>query len=115
MGCIFCAIAAGTQKGDLVFEAENLVAFRDIRPKAPVHVLVVPRQHIATLVDADASHRQLLGELLSAALDVARKEGIAGQGFKVVMNVGKGGGQLIDHLHLHVLGGWEAGDRRELP
>ncbi|OHA47719.1 MAG: histidine triad nucleotide-binding protein [Candidatus Terrybacteria bacterium RIFCSPHIGHO2_01_FULL_48_17] len=115
MGCIFCEIINRGQKGDIIFETKELVAFKDIHPKAPVHILVVPRQHIVSLVDTDASRREILGNLFSAAADIARMQGIAESGFKVVMNVGRGGGQIIDHLHVHVLGGWKEEDNRELP
>ena len=103
-GCLFCRIAAGEVPAALVHETDRVVAFRDIAPAAPVHVLVVPREHHATaeaLADADPA---LLAEVLAAAVAVARAEGLDG-GYRLVVNTGDDAGQTVHHLHVHVLGG----------
>lgn len=101
--CIFCRIAAGTVPSTLVASNAHAVAFRDLHPQAPVHVLVVPRRHVASLAAADDAAE--LGALLALAADVARQEGVAESGYRVVTNIGADGGQTVGHLHLHVLGG----------
>ncbi len=103
--CIFCKIAAGEIPVTPVLETDDLIAFHDLNPQAPVHVLVIPKEHIANIAAAEESHGLLLGTLMRAASEVARKTGVADSGFRVVANVGKDGGQSVDHLHLHVLGG----------
>ena len=110
-GCIFCRIVAGEIPATLVHADEHVIAFRDVNPQAPVHVLVVPRRHVASLVElaaGDGGDDAALGAaLLAAASRVARAEGLAepGRGFRVVANTGAEGGQSVDHLHFHVLGG----------
>ena len=102
--CLFCRIVAGEIPSDQVYSDEQVIAFRDIAPKAPVHVLVIPRRHldsIADLADADAP---LAAALLAASNEVARREGVAESGYRVVTNVGADAGQSVGHLHLHVLG-----------
>jgi histidine triad (HIT) family protein len=102
MSCIFCRIAAGELPSDRVFEDADVLAFRDIHPQAPTHVLIVPKAHLASLHDlADA---RLAGALLSAAAHVARSEKLE-QGWRLIANSGEHGGQEVHHLHLHVLGG----------
>ncbi len=103
--CLFCKIADGDVPTALVHQDDRIVAFRDINPQAPVHVLLIPREHIGSLDDADDAHRVLLGHLLLAARDVARSEGLADDGYRAVLNVGADGGQTVQHLHLHLLGG----------
>lgn len=103
--CLFCRIAAGAIPADVVLETERVLAFRDIDPKAPTHVLVIPRKHLASLGDAEDDDRSLLGEVMLAVRDVARAEGIAESGFRAVANTGDDGGQAVHHLHVHVLGG----------
>ncbi len=101
--CLFCRIVRGEIPARVVYETPELLAFRDIGPKAPTHVLLVPRQHIATLdALADAG---LAGQLLLAAAEVARREGIAERGYRTVINTHADGGQTVSHLHLHVMGG----------
>ncbi len=100
---IFAKIVRGEIPATIVAESPNALAFRDVAPQAPVHVLVIPKQSVATLDDvADAA---LLGELLALARDVARQEGLAESGYRVVINTRDDGGQTVPHLHLHVLGG----------
>ena len=102
--CLFCRIAAGDIPADVVHETDRVLAFRDITPQAPTHVLVVPRDHhadVGALADADPG---LLGEVMTAAVAVARAEGLSG-GYRLVANTGDDGGQTVHHLHVHVLGG----------
>ena len=103
--CLFCKIAAGEIPATLVHLDDKLVAFRDINPQAPVHILLIPREHLSSLDEARDDHRDLLGGLFLAARDVARKEGLVEGGYRTVVNVGEGAGQTVHHLHLHVLGG----------
>lgn len=102
--CLFCRIAAGEIPADIVAEDEGWVAFRDIQPQAPVHVLVIPRVHVESAADL-ATDSDLAGELLRAASVVARTEGLEQDGFRIVTNVGERAGQSVMHLHFHVLGG----------
>ncbi len=90
---------------DIVYESDVVLAFRDINPQAPTHVLVVPKEHIATINDLDSSHAKMMGELFIAAQQVAAQEGLAERGYRTVMNCNQGAGQTVFHLHLHVLGG----------
>ena len=101
--CLFCRIAKGEIPTKLVAETDEAVAFRDIDPKSPVHVLVIPRQHLTSL--ATAEDEEVLGQLLMLAAKVARSEGISESGYRVVANTGPDGGQSVDHLHFHVMGG----------
>ena len=103
-GCIFCDIVEGRIPSELVHEDHLAVAFRDVAPKAPAHVLVVPREHVESLNTATPAQELLLGHLMLVAKDVAAKAGLSG-GYRVVVNHGADGGQTVDHLHLHVLGG----------
>lgn len=105
--CIFCSIANSDPK-DLVLQTETVAAFKDIQPKAPVHILVVPRKHIDRLDDLD--DRELAGDLLMAVRDVAHKMGLKGR-FRVALNNGREAGQIVDHLHFHILGQVKAGDK----
>jgi histidine triad (HIT) family protein len=101
--CIFCKIVAGEIPATLVKRTDRLVAFRDVSPQAPVHVLVIPTEHLASL--AEVQDGRLLGEMLMLARDIARDEKIAEDGYRVVLNTNKNGGQTVFHLHLHLLGG----------
>lgn len=103
--CLFCGIVEGRIPADLVREDDHTVAFKDINPQAPVHVLVIPRKHMPSLDVSEPDDQALLGELLLRARDVARAEGIAESGYRTVVNTGDHGGQTVDHLHVHVLGG----------
>ncbi len=105
MGCLFCRIAAKEIPANLVWESEHAVAFRDLHPVAPNHVLVIPKQHVPSLAASGHVPLEELGALLSAARDVAEKEGLAARGYRVVINSGADGGQSVFHLHLHVIGG----------
>jgi histidine triad (HIT) family protein len=101
--CLFCKMVAGTIKPDVVFEDENILAFRDINPQAPVHILIIPKRHISTMNDLDDT--LLTGQILQTAAKLARQEGISEAGYRTVFNCNKNGGQDVYHLHLHLLGG----------
>lgn len=103
--CLFCQIAAGKLASDVVYEDNDIVAFNDINPEAPVHVLVVPRRHIATLNDALAADAELLGKLMLVAASLAKQKGLDLAGYRLVANTGREAGQTIDHIHFHLLGG----------
>jgi len=105
MSCLFCRIVAGEIPATIVHRDDEVVAFRDIHPQAPVHILVVPVRHVAGVADAAGSDRALLGKLLLTVRDLAAKEGIDRTGYRVVANNGEGAGQSVPHLHLHLLGG----------
>ena len=102
--CIFCKIINGEIPTTFLYQDDKIVAFRDIRPKADVHILVVPRQHIQSLAEINDSHSQLMSYLIAALPKIAKAEGLS-KGFRAIINTGPGGGQEIDHLHFHVLGG----------
>jgi histidine triad (HIT) family protein len=101
--CLFCRIIQREIPATLVYEDADCVAFRDIDPKAPTHVLIVPREHVATM--NDASDATSLGALMIAAAEIAKKEGIAEEGYRTVINTNRGAGQTVFHLHVHLLGG----------
>lgn len=103
--CIFCKIAAGEIPADKVYEDESVVAFRDLNPQAPTHVLVIPRRHIATVNDLSVDDEAVVGRLFTAAREIAAQEGIADVGYRTVMNCNEAGGQAVYHIHLHLLGG----------
>ena len=102
--CVFCKIINGEIPYTFLYQDEKIVAFRDISPKADIHVLVVPRQHIKSLAEINASHSQLLSHLMLALPKIAQAEGM-GKGFRTIINTGADGGQEIAHLHMHILGG----------
>ena len=103
--CLFCRIVRREIPADIVHETDELVAFRDINPQAPVHMLVIPKRHIPTLNDLTPSDGALVGNLALAAAELARREGIADAGYRMVANCNEGAGQSVFHLHLHLLGG----------
>jgi histidine triad (HIT) family protein len=103
--CLFCKIAAGKIDADIVHENDSVVAFRDINPQAPTHVLIVPRNHVATINDLSESENDDIGRLFLAAKHIAREEGLDESGYRVVMNCMEGAGQSVFHIHLHLLGG----------
>jgi histidine triad (HIT) family protein len=102
--CIFCRIARGEIPSKKVYEDEDLFAFHDVRPQAPVHFLIIPREHVASLYDAGVAQQRALGKMLALAGELARKEG-ATEGFRTIINTGRVGHQEVYHLHMHVLGG----------
>lgn len=103
--CIFCQIIKKAVPGDIVYEDDRFLAFKDIHPKAPIHLLVVPREHISSINDLQEKDEGLMGALILTAKKVAAKEGFSDSGYKLLFNVGRGGGQLVDHIHLHILSG----------
>lgn len=103
--CLFCKIVAGDIPADKVFENNNIFAFRDIDPKAPTHILIIPKEHISTTNDLDKSHKTLVGEIMLTAKEIAGQEGIADSGYRTVFNCNQDGGQAVYHIHLHLLGG----------
>lgn len=105
MTCIFCAIATGAVAADIVYQDDLVVAFRDIAPQAPVHILVIPRRHLATLNELDGAATELAGHLLATTVRLAAEQGLAESGYRTVMNCNEHGGQTVYHLHLHLLGG----------
>ena len=104
--CLFCKMVAGDIKPDVVYEDPDVLAFRDINPQAPTHVLVIPKKHISTTNDIRPEDAELIGKLYLAAKQVAQDEGIAGRGYRTVLNCLEEAGQAVFHLHLHLLGGW---------
>ena len=103
--CLFCKMVAGEIQPDVVYENEEVLAFRDVNPQAPTHVLVIPKTHIATTNDLNGENAAIVGKLYLAARQIAEEEGIAGPGYRMVMNCNAGAGQSVYHIHLHVLGG----------
>jgi len=103
--CIFCRIIAGEIPTDFLHNDDLVVAFRDLTPKAPTHILLMPREHVVAAADLTDEHGSMLGRLFAVAANLARDTGIAGTGFRLVTNSGKGAGQSVPHLHFHLLGG----------
>ena len=104
--CTFCKIIKGEKAADFVYQDESLVAFKDIRPFAPVHVLIVPREHIRSPNDLKEKDKDIIFKMIFKAKEMAKEHSIAESGYRLVFNVERGGGQVIFHLHLHLLGGW---------
>ena len=105
MSCLFCRIVSGEIPATTVYEDDRLVAFDDINPQAPMHVLVVPKEHVATLNELAAGHDELVGALVRTGAAIAKARGCAESGFRTVFNTNAGAGQTVFHIHLHVLGG----------
>lgn len=103
--CLFCRILNGDIPADIVFESDTAVAFRDINPQAPTHVVIIPRKHIATINDIHADDHEIVGSLYTAAREIARQEGFSEEGYRAVMNCNEAAGQTVFHIHLHLLGG----------
>ena len=111
MNCVFCKIVKKEISAQFFYENEELAAFKDIQPSAPVHILVVPKEHVPSIAQLEGKHRSVLADLIYIAKDLAVKQGL--RGYKLVFNVGREGGQVIDHLHLHLLGGWSSREEVE--
>ena len=105
MDCIFCNIVAGKIPADIVYQDDEVLAFRDIHPQAPVHLLVIPKKHYTALTDLAEEDKMLMGHMVTVANQLAGQEGVADSGYRLVVNCGRQGGQLVPHLHLHILGG----------
>lgn len=108
--CIFCKIAAKSLPAEIVYQEQDILAFNDVHPKAPVHILVIPRQHIQSIAYLETDHSDVIERILYAAKRIAAERGL--EGYKLIFNVGRAGGQAVDHLHLHLLGGWENDEER---
>lgn len=104
-GCLFCRMVAGEIPSTRVAEDDTVIAFRDIAPRSPTHVLVLPRAHIPSAADLTDADAPIVGRIFAMAADIARSEGIAEGGYRIVTNVGTWGGQSVDHLHFHLMGG----------
>jgi histidine triad (HIT) family protein len=104
-GCIFCSIARGDIPSTRVFEDDRSIAFNDLSPQAPTHILIIPRDHVDSLDKASEQHKQMLGHLLLTAADIARDRGFAENGYRIVINTNADGGQTVFHLHVHLLAG----------
>ena len=107
--CLFCKIAAKVIKADVVMSDDHVVAFRDLKPQAPTHVLIVPKTHISTINDLRPADADLVGRLFLAAREIAKDEGLSEKGYRVTMNCMEGAGQSVFHIHLHLLGGRKFG------
>ncbi|ACN16900.1 Hit [Desulforapulum autotrophicum HRM2] len=105
--CLFCKIANKKIPSEFLYEDDTIVAFRDINPAAPVHLLIVPKQHIRSINDLTVDDQAIVSRLIMVAKQMARQQGIDKSGYKLLFNVEKGGGQVIFHLHLHLIGGWK--------
>lgn len=105
MECIFCQIVAGKIPSDIVYQDKEVVAFRDINPQAPVHLLIIPKKHIPSLAHLSEAESPLIGHMVNTANQLAKREGISESGYRLAINCGKEGGQLVSHLHMHLLGG----------
>jgi histidine triad (HIT) family protein len=103
--CLFCRIVDGGLPADIVYENDSLIAFRDINPKAPTHILLIPRRHVATMNDLQDGDESLVGDLFITAARIAADEGLADDGYRVVMNCNEAAGQSVFHIHLHLMGG----------
>ena len=103
--CLFCTIVAGAAKANLVYQDDSIVAFKDIAPKAPVHLLIIPRKHLVSVSDIGAADHELIGQIFQVAARLAQEQGIAESGYRVVVNSGADAGQSVSHLHYHLLGG----------
>ena len=105
--CIFCKIVNGEIPTEFLCEDDNLVVFKDINPHAPVHILIVPKGHIRSINDLTENDREIISHMIMVGKDIAKQESVHSSGYKLLFNVERGGGQVIFHLHLHLIGGWE--------
>lgn len=113
MFCLFCKIINKEVPSDIIYEDEKVISFKDIHPKAPTHFLILPKKHIPSVDHLEEIDRELAGNLFLVAKNIARDKNL--NGYKLVVNVGREGGQLIDHLHLHLLAGWKSPEEKEVP
>ncbi|MBI4132070.1 MAG: HIT domain-containing protein [Candidatus Sungbacteria bacterium] len=112
MDCVFCGIAGQEVPAAILYEDGDVMAFNDIHPKAPVHIIVIPKRHIESIARLEADHADVIAKLIYAAKRIAAEREL--EGYKLVFNVGRAAGQVIDHLHLHLLGGWEKAEDRSI-
>lgn len=115
MDCVFCKIIDRKISASIVYENDKIVVFKDIEPLAPIHLLVVPKKHIPSVDNLGINDKELIGDIILTAQKIARSYGLDKSGYKLVFNVGKGAGQMIDHLHLHLLGGWKNFEESQKP
>ena len=108
--CVFCKIVAGEIPADILYQGNEVIAFRDINPLAPTHLLIIPKKHIPSLGHLSETELPLIGDMVNTANQLAKREGIAESGYRLVINCGKQGGQLVPHLHMHLLGGRQLSD-----
>jgi len=105
MNCIFCQIASGKVSAEILYQDEGVIAFRDINPQSPTHLIIIPKKHIPSLAHLSEAESSLIGDMVNVANQLAKKEGISESGYRLVINCGEQGGQLVPHLHMHLLGG----------
>jgi len=105
MYCVFCKIVKKEIPTEIVYEDEKIIAFKDIKPVAPIHILIIPKKHIPTIDHLEKKDRELIGELFLVAQKIAREQGVSESGYRLIANVGEDAGQTVDHLHLHLIGG----------
>jgi len=105
MSCIFCQIASGEVPSEILYQDEEVIAFRDINPQSPTHLIIIPKKHIPSLAHLSEAESSLIGDMVNVANQLARREGISESGYRLVINCGEQGGQLVPHLHMHLLGG----------
>jgi len=105
MECVFCKIVKKELPSDILYEDERFLVFKDINPKAPIHVLIIPKKHIPSLAEVEEADKEIIGEMFLLAKKIAKEQGIADRGYRLIFNVGKEAGQTIPHLHLHLMGG----------
>jgi histidine triad (HIT) family protein len=110
MDCIFCQIASGQIPADIIYQDQGIIAFRDIKPQAPVHLLLIPRRHIPSLNQLKEADLPVIGRMVAVANKLAKDEGVADKGYRLAINCGQEGGQLVPHLHMHLLGGRRLSD-----
>jgi histidine triad (HIT) family protein len=111
MECVFCRIVAGEIPADIIYRDEEFIAFRDMHPQAPMHILIIPKSHIASMAELTGKQQTLMGRLILLAKDLAEKEGISEKGYRLSVSSGADGGQLVPHLHFHLLGGRKLDDK----
>jgi len=105
--CLFCKIANGDSPSEFLFENEDIIVIRDLYPQAPVHLLLIPKKHIRSINDITEPESHIVSGMIMTAREMAKKEKVAESGYKLIFNVEKGGGQVIFHLHMHLMGGWK--------
>ncbi len=111
MDCIFCQIVAGKIPADIVYQNEEIIAFNDVQPQSPKHILIIPKSHINSLADVSRDQQGLMGRLILCAKELAEKENISTSGYRLTINCGTDGGQVVPHLHIHLLGGRKLSDQ----
>lgn len=114
MDCLFCKITKKELKSDIVYEDDLVVVFKDINPRAPIHLLVVPKEHIGSINELEPKHQEIISQMILVAKKVAQQLSFADKGYKLIFNVGRDGGQVVDHIHLHILSGGYARSLAEI-